>query len=260
MKFISTKAEFDCKLYNKKPKWYCIASRPRTGSTLLAEFLDRSGQAGVPLEYFNSLYIDDFVERCGQFSSKKDYILFLEHYRSTPNGIFGVKAHWDQFSSFIEYVPADCVFINLYRENIFRQTVSFFKAFNTGNWSKTENENDTLGAKSYDFVLMFKYLYYLISINNSWVDFFNKYKKIFITISYEELNKNRVEVLKQIEDLINIDLSSSYNISPKLKVQSNNLSEFLYKKFIGDIKKFKIQVEYDKINSMYNIHSPSLKF
>src|SRR5947209_13992998 len=94
--------EFDLPLYEGKPRiTYMICSTGRSGSTLLCSLLTNTGVMGVPHEYFN-------LSRHGQFLIKRlkdradgeipmeEYFDALVKHRTTPNGVFGIKAHINQ--------------------------------------------------------------------------------------------------------------------------------------------------------------------
>lgn len=76
---------------------YCIASTPRSGSTLLSRTLEATGAAGVPMEYLNPSFIGGWMRLHGrQPVSLAQYLSDLESRRTTSNGVFGLKLHWTQ--------------------------------------------------------------------------------------------------------------------------------------------------------------------
>ncbi|MBR3663506.1 MAG: hypothetical protein IKN64_02485 [Desulfovibrio sp.] len=104
MRYAKNASQYDFPEYVGKPRWYCLASSPRTGSSLCAEYFEYTGLAGRPLEYFHPKYQEDFSSRWA-FGDKKNYICLLERWRTSPNGVFGVKCHFDQFMDFQTFVP-----------------------------------------------------------------------------------------------------------------------------------------------------------
>ena len=74
---------------------YMIASTPRAGGTLLSQELWRSGIMGAPDEYFGfySTFLR-LVARLGP-DTIEDYLQRLMPLRTTANGVFGFKAHYD---------------------------------------------------------------------------------------------------------------------------------------------------------------------
>jgi trehalose 2-sulfotransferase len=76
---------------------YAILSSPRSGSTLLGRFLHETKMAGDPQEYFNPPLIALERERSGKpdmgFAT---FLKRMEHRRTSPNGVFGMKMHYSQ--------------------------------------------------------------------------------------------------------------------------------------------------------------------
>lgn len=76
---------------------YCIASTPRSGSTLLSRTLHATGRAGVPMEYLSPALLSAW-RRLNPASRQelRSYVADLEGRRTTENGVFGLKLHWAQ--------------------------------------------------------------------------------------------------------------------------------------------------------------------
>lgn len=116
---------------------YVIASQPRCGSHYLASLLRSTGDAGVPLEYFNTGHWKRWAHRCGQYNPGAAFRLLREH-RTTPNGVFGVKAHWRQFQMAcrlrLESEFRDARFVLITRRDLLGQSISLAIARQTGAW------------------------------------------------------------------------------------------------------------------------------
>ncbi len=85
---------------------YVIASVPRSGSSLLAHLLWETGVAGAPNEYLNPLQRRDFDERFGPMPVEV-YLRRLERFRTTDNGVFGIKIHRHHARRWIESLGHD---------------------------------------------------------------------------------------------------------------------------------------------------------
>ena len=77
---------------------YVIAATPRSGSSLLAEGLADTGVVGRPAEYFAPAFTWLWKE---EFALAADctwgeYLESVMAYATTPNGVRGVKLHWEQ--------------------------------------------------------------------------------------------------------------------------------------------------------------------
>ena len=117
---------------------YVIASVPRSGSTMLARSLEAAG-AGVPAEYLNPLVRSLLAERWGQMDLPA-YLDRVRLARTTPNGVFGLKSHFNHLRSVAEWFePAEligpAVWVSLTRLDQEAQAVSFDIARRSGRWS-----------------------------------------------------------------------------------------------------------------------------
>ena len=99
----------------------------------------------------------------------------------------------------------------------------------------------------------------LVNDNNNWINYLKSTHKKMILISYENICNNRINILKTIENFLHIDFTSVYDINPSLKMQRNALSEFYYQRFINDIKKYKVSINYNRSTGIYKIYSPALQ-
>jgi LPS sulfotransferase NodH len=122
---------------------YFVFSQQRTGSTLLTETLLETGQAGVPIEYFNPDVGIAFWKRIGNGAewTLKPYYSYIERHRVTPNGVFGFKAHLSQLDWFMKKPERQQRFVRRfdrvilsYRRDKLAQAVSFHRAMAGGLW------------------------------------------------------------------------------------------------------------------------------
>ena len=146
---------------------YIVCSTPRSGSGLLCRALAGAGVAGSPLEYFNPLHRGRLVERWGCGPSLGGYVRALYALRTTPDGVFGAKLHWDQFvalraealglpgsepgyelsAGFLERLLPGAVYVRIIRRDVNRQAVSLWFALHTGTWSVAASGGDDDGGE-----------------------------------------------------------------------------------------------------------------
>lgn len=150
-----------------------IASVERTGSTLLCSILRQTGVAGNPLEYLNirSVNFDRFrhehgLPRLGVLarplalarraagrpewrdissfsrSSWRKYLVLNAELNTSPNGLFGVKMHWQQYSHHMLELGIDVTlwardvrWVRITRDDEVRQAISFVRAAQTRSWN-----------------------------------------------------------------------------------------------------------------------------
>lgn len=93
---------YDFPAFMGLPKTYLLATTPRCGSHFLGHLLRNTGQLGSPLEYFSRGRIADWAERLDTQDLPQLFRQILR-IRTSPNGWFGVKAHWPQFARILRH-------------------------------------------------------------------------------------------------------------------------------------------------------------
>lgn len=125
---------------------YAILSSPRSGSTLLGRMLFATKAAGDPLEYFsrNMLTVQREKLRKPALSSLQ-LLRLMEPLHTSPNGVFGLKMHYQQFLSayqtdFVDdtmrrFLRAQHHLIWIRRKDRLRQAISYAIAIKSNVWS-----------------------------------------------------------------------------------------------------------------------------
>ena len=123
---------------------YLICSTPRSGSTLLARLIETTGRMGVPYEYLNmQVHAKPMAERLGVPPMPPGpYLQAVERVRTTPNGVFGLKAHFHQIGPLlarpaIAQLMATATLVWIRRRDLLGQSISYFRATKTRVWSVT---------------------------------------------------------------------------------------------------------------------------
>jgi LPS sulfotransferase NodH len=127
---------------------YVMCSTPRCGSNLVGDMLHDSGLAGDPQEYLNARYIAGYLRANGGGTTieLKPYQQELETRRTSPNGVFGVKIHFEHVESLWKsnmaaaatYLRKCDRFLLLTRRDKLAQAVSLYKARETQIWSSLD--------------------------------------------------------------------------------------------------------------------------
>jgi LPS sulfotransferase NodH len=120
---------------------YLIATTQRSGSHLLAHAMARAG-AAVPLEYANPFLAEVELMRRGRDITAYARRALLEEIRvrrTTPDGLFGLKAHWHHWEAVLSDVEAHRLLepqrvIHVQRRDLLRQAVSLVFSRRTGSW------------------------------------------------------------------------------------------------------------------------------
>lgn len=119
---------------------YVVASSYRCGSTHLCIALWATGAMGAPWEYLNfEGDMNGLMARLG-VASAAQYASRLLAVRTSPNGVFGLKAHFPHFEAALRTSPQfgaylrDAKFIRMVRRDRCAQAVSLAKSLQTGAW------------------------------------------------------------------------------------------------------------------------------
>lgn len=131
--------EYDFPPYDAEPTCtYVIASTPRSGSHMLGHALGSTGALGFPLEYLNRANLPSWQRRLGA-ETPRQTLDAIKRIRTSPNGCFGLKLHYDQLVSIAPHIePGDLLdrarVVRLRRRDLLAQAVSLAVARQTGSW------------------------------------------------------------------------------------------------------------------------------
>lgn len=129
---------------------YLICSTARCGSNLVGDFLHGTGLAGDPLEYLNGRFMAGFLRSQGLPPAHRldvhKYLAAMEHRRTSPNGCFGLKMHYEHLQALFardrSQVPAFLSrfqkLIVLRRRDKLAQAVSLHRARVTQLWTSED--------------------------------------------------------------------------------------------------------------------------
>src|SRR6266540_4982359 len=77
---------------------FIVCAVPRSGSSLLCELLCMTGVAGAPTEFFDP-ELEARFRAAWAVESFDEYLQALVVKKTTPNGVFGFKAHYHQLAN-----------------------------------------------------------------------------------------------------------------------------------------------------------------
>ncbi len=221
----------------KTIKRYLICSSERSGSTLLADLLDQTGKAGRPLEYFNPVYIEAYCINTKTIELHRNtYWLALQEMRTTPNGVFGVKAHLPQI---IEWLGEDSLeetvrflagfdhLIFIRRRDKIGQAISFYRASVTGHWSSQHTKLDLQTAKVpvFDGLRISSAYRYLMNAEENWRKVFSKLNRQPIEIDYEDLASEPRQTILRVLNAIGIESGSDEFSTSTISRQGDGLND-----------------------------------
>jgi trehalose 2-sulfotransferase len=141
---------------------YLLASVPRAGSTLFSHILWRTGCLGAPLEFLNFDPAGPYFFAARAPEAQRELWRSLLKRRTSPNGVFGLKAFPTQLQALHEANPSLLAevlatilprggarrIVYLRRRDRVAQTVSLARAAMSGVWRK-EQEGREAGPLEY---------------------------------------------------------------------------------------------------------------
>lgn len=181
-------SEFDFPGCRGATKTYVIASSGRSGSHFLANLLWQTGRLGCPFEYLHPSHLERWKAKLAQ-NEIIGVLNALKNRRSSPNGWFGLKAHWPQFQP----VAMDAellrtldvsAYIRLSRRNEVAQAISMDIAQQTGAWISFHKAQR---SPQYDHDGIAKALEALQLEHVAWAEFFDQHEIAPLIIYYEDL-------------------------------------------------------------------------
>jgi LPS sulfotransferase NodH len=213
---------------------YVVCSTPRCGSSLLCEHLCNSGLAGAPTEFFDRESYDGFSKAWGA-TSFEDYIPKLVRKKTSPNGVFGFKIHWDQYVDFFSDRDLRAEFPNLRfilitRRDRLGQTISFSRAVQSGQWAHDHIVRNHELRFDYDQIVAFHHK--IVREEQEWNRFFAANDIEPVRIVYEDLVKAPQKRVADILTAIGVAVPNGFRLLPAtLKKQADGLSMWWRQRF-----------------------------
>lgn len=185
-----------------------IASTPRSGSHMLGYALAATGRMGVPYEYCNPANLAEWQKRLATSNAPATLQAIMQR-RTTPNGIFSIKAHYSQVgtlggpAAFLAAFP-DPRIVHIRRADVLRQAISFSIAMQTGVWI-SEQEPVTRTAR-YDGRAINTWLRDIATQNARWTTALRASGLPVLALEYEAVCDDLPGTLRRIATLLEIDL------------------------------------------------------
>lgn len=152
---------------------YLLFATPRSGSHLLCEHLAATGRAGCPDEYLSRRWRACAAQNgIEPLTSPTAYLRLVVDHFSTANATFGLKVMWQHFADLSEGLRAESPepggsadladvlaswcgglrVVWIRRHDKLGQALSYWRAVQTGSWSRYTREDGPLQADAqYDF-------------------------------------------------------------------------------------------------------------
>ena len=242
-----------------------IASSQRSGSSLLAEALWATGCAGAPDEYFSASVIAEAADNLGipRFTTAErlrrqvkrgtlrvqwrrslridprsldGYLRYLYAHRTSPNGVFSVKIHWDHFAELsqrglrLEDLPQPISWIHISRGDLLAQAVSLARANRTNQWNTRRVPNHRRAPSlEYDDAAVLSAYRVLAEAAAQWPRFFEQAGITPISVVYEDLDAEYEPTVRRVLDGLGIDVGDI--AEPELQRQRDAINSDWIRRF-----------------------------
>jgi LPS sulfotransferase NodH len=211
---------------------YVICSQPRCGSSLLSDWLFRTQCLGVPHEYLHPNAHMPFIARRLGLTDADDavdvdaYIRRIKALRTTANGVFGVKAHWDQAAPLLKAGHfarhfGQARFIYLTRRDLLGQAISLALALQTGQYRAGA---DRTGEPAYDFKQICKAMTFVLNQRQGWEQLFALNGLAPLRLVYEDIQDRRSETVGRVCEHLGVDALTELPEVPEVPEPASTLT------------------------------------
>ncbi len=226
--------EFDLPPFEGNPKTtYMICSTGRSGSTLLCDLLTKTGLLGVPHEYFNlPKHGQSLIRRLNSTGKQRitpdEYLDAIVRHRTSPNGVFGIKAHINQClphftNGLIARHFGEIRYIRIRRHDLVAQAVSLVIADQTGQWTSHE---DADSEPEYSREAIENAITVTLYHEFLWDEFFSVNNLMPCCVYYEDLLKDPESEVQKVTDFLGLEIEAKGDLSePGLRKQTTALNQ-----------------------------------
>lgn len=207
---------------------------------MLCSALIATQQAGLPFEYLNAANLAHFGYLPGP-SGLQDCIEKIQQRRTTANGIFGIKMHFNQFAKFFRspdgisdegkhfFRSFDSLALISRRDKIL-QALSLREAQKSSMWS---SEDAALAGKSdidfsdNDLAQMLQLLHRVVREDRAWRDLLQELDTPFVEVTYETLCEDPQGTLARV--LKGIGVAHAGELTPPTTQRLSNATNMTAK-------------------------------
>lgn len=185
---------------------YAVCSVPRSGSSLLCELLCLSGVAGAPTEYLDATQEAEF-RRVWGVDDTAAYLRALVDRKTSPNGVFGLKVHFDQMADSLgerdlaEVLPGLSV-VYIRRADALAQAISYTIARQTEQWAST---HEAVGRPRYRRSSIEESLRQIGLDEQRWERWFDDHRLDPLRIDHAELVARPWETVQLVLDHVGVN-------------------------------------------------------
>lgn len=227
--------ERDFPVYQGAPNGLLIASTPRSGSHLLGQALWTTGHFGDPLEFIHSQHFPAWASRFKTGQDDNATIQAILRHRTSPNGVFTLKAHYPQTLKFGgPNLVVDRFGLNkailITRFDKLAQAISLTIAKQTDCWISFDSPKK---EPYYDQRQINASLIEILHGEMKWMEFFKSTILPYKIILMEEILGNPTAVINEIARHASVKLPDEYHARFATSKQSNEVSQDWYDRYLS---------------------------
>ena len=217
---------------------YLVCSIPRSGSSLLCQLLGGTGHAGAPAEFFHPEKMKVLKRRWG-VEDLDAYLRELLTRKTSPNGVFGVKAHWGQYQPAVGEADPRPIFpnvrpVSITRRDRLRQAVSWVRALQTLQWNTGQQPHGE-HPEVFDFDDITQKLVRIDREEDMWDALFDRYGLEVHRIVYEDFVEAQEQTVREVLDAIGVDAPADLAMpSQVLDRQADERSEEWVERYLSE--------------------------
>jgi LPS sulfotransferase NodH len=219
---------------------YVVCALPRSGSSLLCELLLNTGVAGAPTEFFDRETMDGFRSTWGVHGFDA-YVDALLSRKTSPNGVFGFKVHYEQYDELLAGKDLRSLFPNLRflytdRRDKARAAISFARALQTNQWAS--DHPPPAREPEYDFDQIERCAKRIRNAEHGWKAFFERHSVSPRWIVYEDFVTRQKETVLEALAYLGIEIGPEVSLDPPtLLRQSDELTESWLAEYLAETAK-----------------------
>ena len=225
---------FDFPRFDGDPKPYLLATVPRSGSTYVSHLLWRTGCLGAPLEYLNFEPSGPFGAAHSSHSAQDDLWHHVLRTRTSPNGIFGLKAFPAQLEDLGRLNPALLAkamrffltgrsasrVIQLRRRDRTAHAISLARASLSGIWRK-EQEHANREEPAYSPEMMARAEASIRAQEGAWDAMYRDLSITPLVLWYEDVREDEAATLQAVAGYLGIEIEDGREVTiPLVERQS----------------------------------------
>ncbi len=214
---------------------YIVASSYRSGSQFLCWRLWQTGVLGAPSEVLNPTSELRVLMNRFKTSSPAEYISTLLARRTSRNGVFGRKAHFHHFESFLNEYPellevlSPVTYIYISRDDKVAQAVSLAMALQTDAWTSRMEEGAPKPTLRYDREMIAHCLIDIEQQDATWRRWFEDHNVTPFQVNYYDLSSDADGVVRSIVELLGVqnDEPDEVDVPPANKQADETNQEWI---------------------------------